>query len=102
DACCQAACVNVPCPSQTQPKATTACVEQCPQGTGTQNLRPNSTPIARLLVLARTSYSTSTIGSGATASSDSVASTLGAGADRLHVGKIGLAVFGLVIAGLAL
>lgn len=33
--CCQAACVNVPCPSQLQANATTECAAQCPQGNGT-------------------------------------------------------------------
>jgi len=35
DVCCQAACVNVPCPSQLQANATTECAAQCPQGNGT-------------------------------------------------------------------
>ncbi|KIV92868.1 hypothetical protein PV10_04132 [Exophiala mesophila] len=35
DVCCQAACVNVPCPSQLQANATTECAAACPQGNGT-------------------------------------------------------------------
>ncbi|RMZ90830.1 hypothetical protein DV736_g1925, partial [Chaetothyriales sp. CBS 134916] len=34
DICCQAACVNVPCPSQLQANQTTECAAQCPQGNG--------------------------------------------------------------------
>ncbi|OCT45671.1 hypothetical protein CLCR_01707 [Cladophialophora carrionii] len=35
DVCCQAKCVGVPCPSQSQANATTDCAAQCPQGNGT-------------------------------------------------------------------
>ncbi|KIX09253.1 uncharacterized protein Z518_00332 [Rhinocladiella mackenziei CBS 650.93] len=35
DVCCQAACVDVPCPSDLQANATTECAAQCPQGNGT-------------------------------------------------------------------
>ncbi|RMZ79659.1 hypothetical protein DV738_g3154, partial [Chaetothyriales sp. CBS 135597] len=34
DICCQAACVNVPCPNESQVNATTACAAECPQGDG--------------------------------------------------------------------
>jgi len=35
DVCCQAKCVGVPCPSQSQANATTSCIAKCPQGNGT-------------------------------------------------------------------
>jgi hypothetical protein len=35
DVCCQAKCVGVPCPSQSQVNATTECAAKCPQGNGT-------------------------------------------------------------------
>jgi hypothetical protein len=36
DICCQAACVNVPCPSELQANRTTECAAQCVQGNGTE------------------------------------------------------------------
>lgn len=36
DICCQAACVNVPCPNEADVNATTECAGQCQQGNGTQ------------------------------------------------------------------
>lgn len=36
DICCQAACVNVPCPNEAQVNATTSCAMKCVQGNGSE------------------------------------------------------------------
>merc|ERR1712000_200492 len=36
DICCQAACVNVPCPNEQAVNETTACAGACTQGNGTE------------------------------------------------------------------
>ncbi|KAG9776769.1 hypothetical protein ABEF93_002334 [Exophiala dermatitidis] len=132
DICCQAACVNVPCPNDAQANRTTECAAKCPQGNGTQSETEQyascqascvssyflSTGTAAPTATGSSSSATATFGStdatttggskgssaSATGASASASATgsSGNGADALHVGKVGLGFLGLVIAGLAL
>lgn len=132
DVCCQAKCVGVPCPSQSQVNATTECAAACPQGNGTQaetdqyascqascissyfltnsaTTAPTASQTGDNTASATGTFAfggSSTTGSGsATAGASASASATGSsgnGADNLHVGSVGLGFLALVMAGLAL
>ncbi|KEF54934.1 uncharacterized protein A1O9_09377 [Exophiala aquamarina CBS 119918] len=130
DVCCQAACVNVPCPSQLQANATTECAAQCPQGNGTaaeteQYAECQSACISSYFLTDTATATAAPTGSatgtatfggssatttGSSSDNDAASSTSGSagaastgnGADALHVGAVGLGFLGLVVAGLAL
>ncbi|KAJ9661024.1 hypothetical protein H2198_002183 [Neophaeococcomyces mojaviensis] len=130
DICCQAACVNVPCPSQLQANATTECAGHCVQGNGsyseTQQYAACQASCVSSYFLSSTTAAAAATGSsgsatfGATATSSgarssgtgsssgtqsgsaSSASSTGNSAPETRAAIAGAGLLGLIIAGLAL
>lgn len=86
DICCQAACVNVPCPNEAAANETTACAGACTQGNGTEEETAAYASCQASCISASFFPVSTTAGSGSGSNTASGSDATGTGADATGMG----------------